>query len=143
MATDNTIEVIDNTLQRFDDVFQGTYDVAKMVPLTQARALEADLNTVKANLAFDRLQKMRDESKTGGALGQVSNIELKLLESSVAGLDPAAPNFKANLERVRRSYDDFRRAVIGLTPASNKYKQVDNVLYYTKDGKWYELGAME
>lgn len=143
LATDNTIEVIDNVLSRADDVFMRTYPLAKNIPGQPARALETDLATVRANLAFDRLQKMRDESKTGGALGQVSNIELKLLESSVAGLDPASPNFKENMERVRSSYDDFRRAIIGLPPSSDKYMKVGDNLYYKKDDKWFDLGAME
>ena len=143
LATDNTIEVIDNVLNRADDVFMRTYPLAKNIPGQPARALETDLATVRANLAFDRLQKMRDESKTGGALGQVSNIELKLLESAVAGLDPASPNFKENMERVRNSYDDFRRAIIGLPPSSDKYMKVGDSLYYKKEGKWFDLGAME
>jgi hypothetical protein len=143
LATDNTMEVIDNILKISDDVWAGTYPVAKSVPMTSALALETDLATVRASLAFDRLQKMKNESETGGALGQVSNIELKLLESAVAGLNPASPNFKANLERVRRSYDDFRRAIIGLTPSSDKYKKVENEVYYKKENKWYTLGEIE
>lgn len=143
LATDNTIEVIDNVINLADDVYMRSYPIASRIPGQPAMALETDLTTVRANLAFDRLQKMRDESKTGGALGQVSNIELKLLESSVAGLNPAAPNFKENMERVRNSYDDFRRAIIGLPPSSDKYMKVGGNIYYKKDGKWFNLGAME
>jgi hypothetical protein len=54
---------------------------------SEANDLSANYSTLKANLAFDRLQQMRDASKTGGALGGVSEGEEKLLGSSVASLD--------------------------------------------------------
>jgi hypothetical protein len=50
---------------------------------------------------------MRDESKTGGALGQVSDNELRLLSSAVAALDIGQSNetLKTNLDRVRKHYE--------------------------------------
>lgn len=57
------------------------------VPATPARNLQAKLETVKANLGFDRLQQMRDNSPTGGALGAVAVQELTALQSTVASLD--------------------------------------------------------
>jgi len=57
------------------------------IPTTDARALEGELNVVKANLGFDRLRQMREESKTGGALGSIAVKELERLESAVATLD--------------------------------------------------------
>lgn len=64
------------------------------------------LKTVDANLAFAELQKMRDNSPTGGALGQVTEKELDLLRSTVANLDPnqSQPEFLAALKRARDSY---------------------------------------
>ena len=56
---------------------------------TDARALRAKLEPVLAALAFDRLQAMRDASKTGGALGQVSERELGLLMRSRYAIDQA------------------------------------------------------
>jgi len=54
---------------------------------TPARNLRAKLNTVKANLGFQELSKMREMSPTGGALGNVSNIELEMLQSTIESLD--------------------------------------------------------
>lgn len=50
--------------------------------------LREAVKTIDANLAFDRLQAMRDASPTGGALGQVTEKELELLKASVANLNP-------------------------------------------------------
>ena len=58
---------------------------------------------------------MRDESKTGGALGQVSNIELQLLQNSLTALDPIIGEeaFKNQLEKVEKHYTNFRKALLG------------------------------
>jgi hypothetical protein len=78
--------------------------------------LEGAISTIKANVAFDRLQKMRDESKTGGALGNVSNIELSLLESSIASLDAnLSPEIlRQNLQAVEMHYQNILNAELGL-----------------------------
>ncbi len=81
--------------------------ITKALPNTDARALDNQLNTIKANVGFDRLTKMRNESKTGGALGQVSERELALLSSSAAPLDPQDKYFKENLEEVKKHYARF------------------------------------
>ncbi len=147
LASDAVISTIDRALTTADEVWGGTYDLAQFIPLTNARSLNGLIKTIDSNLAFDRLQKMRDESKTGGALGQVSNIELGLLKSSVANLDPAAGGdmFIDNLKKVREQYNNFRRATLGLTPQSDRYKEYNNHVYY-KDpdtGDWFDLGGIE
>lgn len=54
---------------------------------TPARDLAARLETVKANIGFDKLNEMRQTSPTGGALGQVTERELKFLQSVRGSLD--------------------------------------------------------
>ena len=78
--------------------------------------LDGAISSIKANVAFDRLQKMRDESKTGGALGNVSNIELGLLESSIASLDSRIDPelLMQNIKRVERHYENLLNAEMGL-----------------------------
>ena len=62
--------------------------IMSFVPGTPPYAFKADLmKTLAGNIAFDRLQQMREESKTGGALGQVAVQELDALRSSMAALD--------------------------------------------------------
>lgn len=81
---------------------------------TEARNLQAFLDTVKSNLGFDALKKMRFESPTGGALGQVSDTENKLLQSTVASLDLTqdAETLRSNLEKVKRHYGAVAYGVI-------------------------------
>lgn len=82
---------------------------------TDAYSLEKTVQTIKANLAFDELQKMRAASKTGGALGAVSERELGLLESAVASLDPGLPRSQlmANLQKVNEHYQNWLKAQSG------------------------------
>jgi tetratricopeptide (TPR) repeat protein len=79
---------------------------------TSATDLEETLNTVKANLGFDRLQQMRNESKTGGALGQVAVKELDRLEAARASLNRAQSpeQLKSNLDNVYQAYSRWREA---------------------------------
>ena len=132
LATDTVLETVDKAMGLTDDYWVVGYDLAKLAPLpTDAKQMDGYVKTLQANLAFDRLQKMRDASKTGGALGQVSNIELDLLKSSVAALDPGSKNFKEQLAVVRRQYQNFRNALLGLEPNdTTKYVKLDGKLYY-------------
>jgi len=68
--------------------------------------LQALLSQIGSNTAFDRLQRMRDMSPTGGALGQVSNIELELLKNSIASLDVTQSDdqFQRNMQNIIDSY---------------------------------------
>jgi len=63
------------------------------------------LDTIKANVGFDKLQNMRDNSKTGGALGQVSELENKLLQAVNGALDPAQRDqLEQNLSNIKVLY---------------------------------------
>jgi len=139
ISTDTVLETVDKALGLTDDYWVAGYDLAKLIPLpTDAKQMESYVNTLKANLAFDRLQKMRDASKTGGALGQVSNIELGLLQSSVATLDPGSKNFKEQLATVRRQYENFRNSLLGQAPNDPRYiKDPDTGKLYYKLGDDY------
>jgi hypothetical protein len=74
------------------------------IPGTPSHDLMNTLNTIKANIGFDKLQEMRDNSPTGGALGQVSERENILLQSVWGALEQSQSEaqFKANLRRVER-----------------------------------------
>lgn len=68
--------------------------------------LKKDLETTEARFAFDALQAMRDASKTGGALGQVTERELDLLKAATAAIDPDMDHetFMRNVEEARQAY---------------------------------------
>jgi hypothetical protein len=86
---------------------------------TDARELAAQLSSIKASIAFSALQRMRDLSPTGGALGNVSNQELQLLQDSLLPLDQGADDevLIENLKLVR-----------------DRYKTVIRKIYVTNDG---------
>lgn len=78
----------------------------KNVGGTLAKDLTSLTTTIKANIGFDRLQRMRDESSTGGALGQVAVQELEALQSTLGNLDNSQTNeqFVGNMERLEAQY---------------------------------------
>lgn len=65
--------------------------------------LDRTIDTIKANLGFEALSQMRAESPTGGALGNVTEIELRMLQSVIDSLDSAqsAPQLEEALNGVR------------------------------------------
>ena len=83
-------------------------DIGKYVPGTGARTIMQMLDTIKANTSFDKLQAMRAASPTGGALGQVSDSENRLLQATIGKLDVSLPRpvFEDNLKRVINQYND-------------------------------------
>ncbi|QDP62940.1 MAG: putative peptidoglycan hydrolase [Prokaryotic dsDNA virus sp.] len=104
-ATKNINKVIDKALNQADAWTTGFVgNIGSYVAGTPQFDLAANLKTIQADAAFDRLQEMRDNSKTGGALGQVSERELELLSAARAALEQSqsAEQFKENLTRYKQ-----------------------------------------
>ena len=78
--------------------------------------LAALIETIQANVGFDRLQEMRNSSPTGGALGNVSNKELALLTSVLGNLGnmQGLSQLRENLKRIQ----DNNAAVRGGTQSA-------------------------
>jgi hypothetical protein len=55
--------------------------------MTPAYRLRTILESVRANIGFGELQAMRDAAKTGGALGQISDFENRLMQAVKGSLD--------------------------------------------------------
>jgi hypothetical protein len=85
----------------------------------EGRAAQALYDKILAKGGFEALQQMREASKTGGALGNVSNQEGKQLQASFAAIDRRqdAADVKKSLDtaisdvegartRMREAYDD-------------------------------------
>lgn len=91
----------------------GVGGVGQFIPATEARDLAAKLQTIKANLGFDRLQQMRDQSPTGGALGQVAVQELASLQATVASLDQlqSPKQLGTALDKIEQHYTKWRNVV--------------------------------
>lgn len=81
--------------------------------------LKATLNTIGADSAFTSLQEMRDNSPTGGALGQVTERELDLLRDALVAISQSqSPEMlKENLE----TYKQLRQQ--SLQRAAQAYKE--------------------
>lgn len=84
----------------------GTYGkfLADYTPDAEARDLKRVLESLQANTAFNRLQEMREASQTGGALGNVSNVELNLLMSAYGSIhqDLTPDRLKKHLQDIER-----------------------------------------
>lgn len=108
--------------------------VAGRVPAVTAegRAAQALYDKVVAKGGFQALQDMRDASKTGGALGNVSNQEGKQLTASFAAIQRTqdAPDVRAAIDaaiadiggaktRMREAYDSTYSYKSGNAPAAD------------------------
>lgn len=91
----------------------GLTGIVGFLPATDGFDLQTKIDTIEANLAFDRLDEMRAASKTGGALGQVSEKELTLLKSSLTSLNrlQSAGELANGLEKVYTHYSRLMDAL--------------------------------
>ncbi len=71
-----------------------------------AHDLSNTLDTIKANVGFDKLNAMRAASPTGGALGNVTEFENRLLQSTIASVrqSQGTPQLLGNLTKVEQVY---------------------------------------
>ena len=76
------------------------------IPGTRRSDVQSAIETLNARVGFDELQAMRDASPTGGALGQVSELELRQLNNSLGSLNlsQSEEQFLKNLKRVETQY---------------------------------------
>lgn len=118
-----TIQSVDELMGKVSGKTTGWGNLAAAIPGSDALNFESELDTLKANIAFNELTAMREASKTGGALGQVSNIELRLLESALGALNPrqSPANLKAQLEKIKGSIGRWQQAsgIGNMTPATS------------------------
>ena len=106
------LQSVDELIDRVNLWTAGPGSTLSYIPGTDARDFAAELDTLKGNIGFGELTAMREASKTGGALGQVSNIELGMLTSALGGLDPgqSPANLQRQLAKVRGSIERWNAA---------------------------------
>ena len=139
----NKYQLVDENIDRaindsgvFTTGFIGS--TTSEIPGTPAHDLQNTLNTIKANIGFDKLQEMRDASPTGGALGQVSEMENKLLqqvwgsveqsqsqEQLVENLNNLKKQIKESWQRISDAYEKdygvpLDMEFVGAKPSSAK-----------------------
>jgi hypothetical protein len=74
---------------------------------TNAAELRRQVDVLKANASLEALNQMRQQSKTGGALGSVTEGEERLLANKLGAIDPKAPR-----EKVLSAIDDYERSLL-------------------------------
>lgn len=107
----NKIDDLVNDVNRLTSGFIG--QTLSKIGGTDAFDLKAKLTALGSNLAFSELQAMRDASKTGGALGQVSERELALLEGALGSLNigQSKEQLLSQLNQIKSSINNFSNAV--------------------------------
>jgi hypothetical protein len=117
-ASDATADIVTEDIDRVLDIINdkkntGLFSAtgvpaaaSQIIPGTPAYNAKALVETVKANVGFDKLQAMRAASPTGAALGPVSDFENKLLQAVIGNLELAQSKDQVvyNLDRVKRIY---------------------------------------
>lgn len=147
---------IDKALKLISPLSTGYGSMLSFLPETDARELKNTLDTIKANVGFDKLQQLRDNSPTGGALGQVSEMENRLLQATSGALDPGqSDQLRENLQTIKDLYNqvlkekrsafqtDFGGAeqetkIDSATPTPQETKSIGGKTYIKIDGQWYE-----
>lgn len=110
---ENRITAIDESiaiLEKSGNLAAGLGAFSAGVPLAPATELAERLKTVKANIGFEELQKMREASPTGGALGQVAVQEIDYLQATPGSLKQTLEpeTLIGNLKRMRKQLVEFQ-----------------------------------
>lgn len=113
-----TIDRVASSLKDRADMWTAGFlgSASARIPGTPAHDFARDLETLKAIIGFNELQQMRDASPTGGALGQVSEMENRLLQSAWAALEQSQSpdqfrrNMQIVIDRARRAWRNVREA---------------------------------
>uniref|UniRef100_UPI002FE0FBCD hypothetical protein n=1 Tax=Hyphomicrobium sp. TaxID=82 RepID=UPI002FE0FBCD len=148
-AVSNMIEDALNQAGPWTTGFRG--NLLSFISGTPAHDLSKTLTGIKANLGFETLQDMRDNSPTGGALGQVSEMELELLQSAWGSIEQSQSEaqLRQGLERIRQIKKQFvemkRRAyeedVSRFGAASVPNPDATNTSASDADGGWTDVGG--
>lgn len=108
--------MIDDVLGRVNYFTTGAANAIAWIPGTPMKDLEEDIDAIRANIGFDRLEEMRKNSPNGSALGNTTEKEIKFLQSVLGSLDPGQgpTNLKKNLNRanveIRKSFERIYNA---------------------------------
>lgn len=155
---DNVTKTIDKAIPKVNRFTAGAGSILSYIPGSSAKDLDADIKTIVANFGFDELQEMRDNSKTGGALGNVATKEIEFLQAAKTNLETAqSPSqlkekmeeakikIAASKKRIQEAYDrDYRgldqgpgerSMIVGRNPDNQNQSQV----LQSKSGHKFEV----
>ncbi len=107
-----TVDMIDAIIPQVSNWTAGPLGLLSPVPGTPQHNLSQAIEALGANIAFSELTEMREASKTGGALGNISNVELELLRNAMGSIkqtqDPTV--LVANLQKIKASVQRWQQA---------------------------------
>ena len=119
-TTNRTAKIVLQDISRLKTLLKNQSNLNPMTAVTgpiateiasgfsaSARAdAEALVRTIGGNIGFDRLQRMRNESKTGGALGAINQQEMQLLQDVMGSLklNQSEASLQTNLNRLADIY---------------------------------------
>ena len=116
VARENQFGLTMNELGRAKSVIQQNPSVSgflgsqfSKVPGTAAYDVSNLVDSLKSRVTLDTLQKMREQSPTGGALGNVSDADLRILSNSIASLDQgqSQKQLLTNIDLVEKYFNDI------------------------------------
>jgi hypothetical protein len=94
----------------------GYGSLLSALPLTDAKTLQNNIDTIKSNLSLAQLTALKEASKTGASgLGQVTRNEFEALQSTIAKLDPQSKDFAKDLDRIDKAYTRLLTQLEGKT----------------------------
>ena len=113
---------IDQALSKVGYTTAGIGSFSKNIPMTSAKNLSSDLETVKALLGFEQLGEMKNQSRAGASgLGALSDREMNLLTSARANLDQAqSPDqLRERLNEIKGHFNNWLKMEEGINPYQN------------------------
>lgn len=113
-TADTVLGAVSKAMGQVNGVSSGTIGgFTSGIPGSPSKNLQSTIATIKSNLAFTELAKMRASSPTGGALGAISDKEEELLSSTVANLDvgQSTSQLKQNLQNVQTHYVNYLQSL--------------------------------
>lgn len=109
--------------------------VMRALPGTPAADMEADVGTLKARAAFDELQRMRENSPTGGAVGQLTDQERKAIADAISNLDTSQTQ-----DEFLKALDEYERIYLDTAFGQGKWRSMDGQMFLQReDGQWFKV----
>lgn len=120
--------------------------VGSFVPGSDANDLEQRLVTIKANLGFDKLQDMRNNSPTGGALGSIAVQELQALQSVWNNLEQSQSkaqfddNLRSLKEQRKQTWSNIKKAYVQDFGSVEGFEAPEDESNAPKPASWSDVG---
>lgn len=124
--SDTVIQTIDEVLPNVGALTAGFASLTDVIPGSPAANLKANIDTILANIGFEELQAMRDNSPTGGALGQIAVRELELLQALKSNISnsQSPSQLRFNLRKLKQQLIQSRKR---LDKAFNKQARLAGI----------------